>query len=375
MKKILKRIGIGLLLILGTILLMGFLFVSTSDQFGGTATADRLSRYQKSPNYKDGEFINNVPFNLEMDCHSIEKMIKDRWNPHPNLVPDHNIEVLKVDSLDIAAYADTTARVTWFGHSTVLVEMDGKRILFDPHFGQYASPHHWLGVQRYHEEMPMSAEKLPAIDAVIISHDHYDHLDYETIVALNEKTEHFYVPLGVGNHLAQWGVSWEKIQEMDWWEETQLDELLIACTPSKHMSGRGFNDQFSTLWASWVVGGTQEKIYFSGDGGYSPRFKKIAERYGPFDLAFLECGQYNKLWSDVHLMPEQTAQAGMELKAELVMPIHWGSFTLATHSWTDPVERLTKKAEEIGLPVTTPRIGECFLMDAEIYPESAWWVN
>ena len=345
-KKILKIIGLSLLGIIALVLLSGFWFVSTSEQFGGVATDDRIKRYAQSPNFVDGKFVNDGPFNMDLDCHSIERMVKEMLSPDPNVSPSQNIAVLKMDSLDIAKHPDSLTRVTWFGHSTILLEMDGKRILFDPVFGQYAAPHPWLGRKRYNDEMPITIEKLPPLDAVIISHDHYDHLDYESIRKLKSKTSRFYVPLAVGNHLAAWGVPWNQIHEMDWWDEATFDDLYIACAPAKHMSGRGVNDQFSTLWGSWVIKGKQHSIYFSGDGGYGPRFKKIGEKYGPFDLGLLECGQYNDLWADVHMTPEQTAEAGIDLGAQLILPIHWGSFTLATHSWTEPAERVTAKGKE-----------------------------
>ncbi|NNC82476.1 MAG: MBL fold metallo-hydrolase [Flavobacteriales bacterium] len=373
MKKFLKHIGIVLLALITIVVLTGSVFLNSSPQFGGQADEYRLTRYADSPNFENGKFVNDGPFNLEFDCHSIEKMIKDRFSSPPDVSPDRNIEVVKLDSLDIASYSDTLTRVTWFGHSTVLLEIDGKRLLFDPVFGQYVSPHPWLGEGRYQEEMPIDIAQLPHIDAIFISHDHYDHLDYESIIGLREKTARFFVPLGIGNHLAAWGIEWERIQEMDWWEESEFKELSIACTPSKHMSGRGLNDQFATLWSSWVVTGSNENIYFSGDGGYNDRFKRIKDKYGPFDFAMLECGQYNTLWADVHMMPEETAQAGIDLGAEVVMPIHWGSFTLATHSWTEPVERLTKEASKLDLTLSTPSIGESFLLDGKRPPQEYWW--
>ena len=348
-------------------------FVSFSAQFGGKASKEKMKQYESSPNYLDGKFVNQAEFNMAMDCHSVEKMMVEMFNPDPNIAPKKNLSVIKMDSLDITQYPDSMTRVTWFGHSTALLEIEGKKVLFDPVFGQYASPHPWLGRKRYNEEMPISIEKLPTIDAVIISHDHYDHLDYESIAELNSKTAQFFVPLGVGNHLAKWGVSWDKINEMDWWDETTLDDLTIACTPSRHMSGRGMSDQFATLWGSWVIKGASKSIFFSGDGGYGTRFQQIGEKYGPFDLSLIECGQYNNLWADVHMTPEETVQAGIDLQSKLTMPIHWGSFTLATHSWTDPIKRVTKESKRLHVSISTPQIGESISVGSSDFPISQWW--
>ncbi|MGK0383613.1 MAG: hypothetical protein ACJAVL_000343 [Bacteroidia bacterium] len=216
-------------------------FVSFSPQFGGKASKEKMKQYASSPNYLDRKFVNQTEFNMTMDCHSVEKMMVEMFNPDPNIAHKKNLSVIKMDSLNIAQHPDSMTRVTWCGHSKALLEIEGKKVLFDPVFGQYASAHPWLGRKRYNEEMPISIEKLPTIDAVIISHDHYDHLDYESIADRKSKTAHFFVPLGVGNHLAKWGVSWDKINEMDWWDETTMDDLTITCTPFRHMFRRKIN--------------------------------------------------------------------------------------------------------------------------------------
>ncbi len=216
-------------------------------------------------------------------------------------------------------------------------------------------------------------EKLPYIDAVVLSHDHYDHLDYESIIKLKDKVGHFYVPLGVSAHLIEWGVDPDKITELDWWKEVNVEGFTFICTPARHFSGRSLFNGFTTLWASWIVRTENSNVFFSGDSGYGPHFKEIGKRYGPFDFVMLECGQYNELWKDIHMMPEQTVQAAIDLNGKLMMPIHWGAFTLAMHPWTDPIIRVTASAHERHVAITTPKIGEPVLLQQPVFPHSEWW--
>ena len=186
--------------------------------------------------------------------------------------------------------------------------------------------------------------------------------------------DRFYVPLGVGVHLESWDVPTDKIKELDWWQETEFGDLQFICTPAQHFSGRKFSNGQSTLWASWVIKSNEESIFFSGDSGYADHFKQIGEAYGPFDLALLECGQYNKMWPDIHMFPEETAQAGMDLRAKSIMPIHWGAFKLALHSWTDPIERVSKKAKNLGVHMISPKIGQMIeLHTLDTWTGSNWW--
>jgi L-ascorbate metabolism protein UlaG (beta-lactamase superfamily) len=198
---------------------------------------------------------------------------------------------------------------------------------------------------------------LPQIDAILISHDHYDHLDLGSMKALAEKTTHLYVPLDVGAHLERWGVPAEKITKMDWWQETTLQGLTFAATPARHFSGPGFTDKMKALWTSWVIQGKTDKIFFSGDSGYFEGFKEIGAKYGPFDITLKEDGQYNELWSSIHMMPEQSVQAHIDLKGKLLLPINWVTFALAMHSWTDLIEHITAEAAKRDVNITTPHIG------------------
>ncbi len=235
--------------------------------------------------------------------------------------------------------------------------------------GRAPSPFPKLGGGRFQTTQTVDLERLPLIDVVVYSHDHYDHLDYPSVLALKNRVGRFIVPLGVGSRLRGWGVSAERITELDWHESTQVGGIKLTAAPSRHYSGRNGLDQFSTLWASWVIEGSQ-KVFFSGDSGYGPHFKAIGEQYGPFDLTMMECGQYDVRWSNSHMLPEQTVQAHRDVKGRVLMPIHWSAFILAFHAWFEPVERLLKEAKRDEIPVLTPMIGE------SVTPESTtrkWW--
>jgi L-ascorbate metabolism protein UlaG (beta-lactamase superfamily) len=233
-----------------------------------------------------------------------------------------------------------------------------------------------LGNPRFFKELPIEIEELPVIDMILFSHDHYDHLDYGSVKKLAGKTKQFAVPLGVGAHLEAWGIEKARITELDWWEDFKVQDISLIFTPSRHFSGRGLNNRFSTLWGSWVIIGKEEKLFFSGDGGYGPHFQEIGNRFGPFDFAMLECGQYKENWKEIHMMPEETALAALDLKAKEFMPIHWGAFSLAMHSWTDPVERVLAKSQELGLKIRVPKIGSMIEIKEESQPELyPWWIN
>jgi L-ascorbate metabolism protein UlaG (beta-lactamase superfamily) len=373
-KKVLKKLGLLIGIVLLLIIVIGVAFLSLSPQFGGKVSEEQKAIYAKTGHYENGIFLNDEEIAMELNCHSITAMIKETTHPDPNFVPDHNIEVMDIDPNEFFLTDDNAARLTWLGHSSFLIELGDKMILLDPVFGQYAAPHPWLGRQRFNSQMPIEISELPEVDAVIISHDHYDHLDYQSIKELKDKVAHFFVPLGVGNHLRRWKVADANISELDWWQEEMYGDLKIAFTPSRHMSGRGLTDQSATLWGSWVIQSDSINIFFSGDGGYGKHFKTIGEKYGPFDVGLMECGQYNELWADVHMMPEETALAAEDVNARLIVPIHWGSFALATHSWIDPVERILQAATAKGQVVATPQIGEPITIPGSLNKTfTQWW--
>jgi L-ascorbate metabolism protein UlaG (beta-lactamase superfamily) len=373
--KLIKRMMITAVLLLVTLVLVSIVFISFYPSFGGNTSKDKQLVYQKSEQFREGKFHNVAPVPKKQSFSETMKLAYKFFTTKvENGRPKQDIQVLQHDSLHIANYTGET-RLIWFGHSSFLLQMEGKNILIDPMFGKVAAPLPLLGANRFNEQFPIDINQLPNIDAVILSHDHYDHLDYESILKIKDKTQHFYAPLGVGVHLEAWGVSATDITEMDWWQEVQFENLKFVCTPAQHFSGRSLSNGQSTLWSSWVIQTSKDNIYFSGDSGYAPHFKTIGEKFGPFDLALMECGQYNQMWSDIHMMPEETAQAGLDVQANKIMPIHWAGFKLALHEWTDPIKRVKAKAEELNLTVVTPQIGEEILVKDTVTSYSEWWTG
>ncbi|SDR96716.1 L-ascorbate metabolism protein UlaG, beta-lactamase superfamily [Polaribacter sp. KT25b] len=364
---------VSLVVLVVVLIVIYFLFVGFYPSFGGDISKEKQTEFMKSPQFHNRKFENTHPVNMDMSFSETLTMAKKFFfTKVEDGRPKNDIVVQKIDATNIANYASST-RFVWFGHSSFLLQMNHKNILIDPMFSDVPAPHSLLGGKRFSAELPIEVQKLPKIDAVILSHDHYDHLDYESILKLKDKVGIFYAPLGVGVHLEAWGVSTENIIELDWWQETTLADLKFVCTPAKHFSGRKFSNRQSTLWSSWVIQSATENIFFSGDSGYDSHFSAIGKKYGPFDFAMMECGQYNEMWPEIHMFPEETAQAAVDVKAKKMMPIHWGAFKLAMHSWKDPAERVTKKAKELNLPLITPKIGEAFLLKAEVVHNQDWW--
>ncbi|QKE73849.1 MBL fold metallo-hydrolase [Arthrobacter citreus] len=360
------------LLILILLVIMIITFLNTYPHFGKRYSKEQMETFQTLDHYEKGKFINQVPTSMSMDFKTNISMIRDFAKKSPNRKPKDGIPMEKIDAT--AFYSkNKDAKITWFGHSALLIEIEGKTILVDPMFGNAPTPFPQFGGKRYSGGLPIEISELPKIDAVILSHDHYDHLDYGTIKKIKQKVNRFIVPLGVGSHLVSWGVPKENISEHNWWEEFKFEHLTLACTPARHFSGRSLTDRNSTLWCSWVIIGEKTKIYFSGDSGYAPHFKEIGEKYGPFDLALMECGQYDKRWSAIHMLPEETVKAFIDVKGEVLVPIHFGAFTLAFHDWNDPIERAVKAAKENGVKYSTPKIGETINLSTGEFPNSIWW--
>jgi L-ascorbate metabolism protein UlaG (beta-lactamase superfamily) len=269
--------------------------------------------------------------------------------------------------------SDTGLRVTWLGHSTTLLEIDGRRVLTDPVWSDRISPVPLVGPRRFHVA-PAAIEELPPLDAVLISHDHYDHLDLPTVHQLAKRDVPFVTSLGVGARLEALGIAPERITELDWWEETELAKsgLRFTATPSRHFSGRGLFDRNRTLWSSWVIEGERHRLFFSGDTGLTPEFEAIATRKGPFDLVMLEIGAFHESWGDIHLGPENALVAHRMLGGGTLLPVHWGTFDLALHAWDEPAETLATQASALGVHVVTPRLGRP-IEPSRIETLDPWW--
>ncbi|PHI19706.1 hypothetical protein CEQ90_11700 [Lewinellaceae bacterium SD302] len=339
--------------------------------FGATSSGDSRTRISQSPNQAKGRFHYLEPTKVSTGFDPTKfsaffrkgDTIPDRPLPTREVKPDH-YDRLPAEEL----------RITWFGHSTLLFEIGGKRILSDPIFSAVPSPFSFLGQPRFENTHNYSVEDLPEIDLIILSHDHYDHLDYPSIRKLKDRVQDFVVPLGVGAHLERWGIAANRITELDWWEQTDYAGIQLTCTPARHFSGRGLFNRYSTLWCAWAIRfGDYHNIFHGADSGYGIHFRQVGEKLGPFDFALLECGQYNDMWHQIHAMPEELLQAWDELNVRTIMPIHWGAFKLAMHSWTEPPERLLAAAGRREERILTPYIGKRFSPYEVEENRERWW--
>lgn len=341
--------------------------VSGCATFGKRPVGERRERMERSPQWRSGRFENPQP--IRNDTWGA---LRDVVRGGAHRVPTVPLPVEPVDARRFATPPPTGLRVTWLGHSTLLVELDGRRVLFDPVWGERSSPFGWMGPRRWYAP-PLPLDQSPPVDAVVISHDHFDHLDMATIQAIKGWDTTFVAPLGVGAHLAHWGVPEARIVELDWWERARFGDLEIVATPARHASGRwplsGMN---RTLWAGYALVGPEHRVFYSGDTGLFPGLSEIGERLGPFDLAMLEVGAYSRSWPDWHLGPEQAVLASRWLGAEALLPVHWGLFNLANHGWTEPAERVLAAAAKAGVTVTIPRPGQSIEPGA-LLPLVRWW--
>ncbi len=348
-------------------LVIGILVMST---MSSCSTQSLDSGYEQSPQFRQGKFQNGD----NVSAAGLAKLPKIIWrymfDKSNAAMPEKPIPLVNID-MDSLTGKQGQPEIYRLGHSSLLLNFSGKIWLLDPVFSKRASPFSWVGPERFHP-LPFELDNLPNIQGVIISHDHYDHLDRETIEAIADRVEHFVTPLGVGKYLQEWGIAQEKIHQLDWWQNIELGALSLTATPAQHFSGRGLTDRDETLWASWVIQSEQHKLFFSGDTGYFDGFKTIGERFGPFDLTIMENGAYDKDWAEVHMTPEQTLQAHLDLRGKALMPVHNGTFDLALHAWYEPLERLAELAQAQWVPLVTPMIGEALPLQ-ELYTTSPWW--
>jgi len=348
-------------------------FLNFNPTFGGKATKEEKEYYKQLGNYENGKFVNDSLTDMKMNLADTLSMAKDFFVGGKDRNPKGQISVEPIDWDLINSKKDS---LTWLGHSAFLVSINNKKLLLDPMLGPMASPVSFAGSKRYeyNKDILDLIDKMPAIDGVFISHDHYDHLDYQSILKLDSKVSYFYVPLGVGSHLVRWGVQKGKIIELNWWEEMNFQGLTVALTPSRHFSGRGLFNSNSTLWGGWVILGKDTRLYTSGDGGYGPHFKEIGEKYGAFDITLIEGAQYDKRWADIHMTPEQSVQANIDVNGKNMMLMHWGAFSLAFHGWKEPIERASIEAEKTGINLIAPKIGETIPLGSEVYKSrTSWW--
>lgn len=341
---------------------------TATPDIGAKSTGARLAAIQASPQWDGEGFANKLP---QVDGAMSEVLAKEVGDAADFQSPEGAIPVLKRTGAELSLAPESGLRVTWLGHSTMLVDVDGARVLIDPVWGERASPWSSTGPARFYEP-PLPLEELPPIDAVIISHDHYDHLDYETVFRMRDVDTQWLVPLGIGAHLEHWGIPADRITELDWWDATEVAGLIITATPARHFSGRWLDRMSETLWAGWTMKGPEHAVFYSGDTAMHPQFEEIGERLGPFELTLMEAGAYDSTWSDVHLGPEQAVMAHKMVGGGVLMPVHWGMFDLGNHSWTEPMERILSAAERQGVPVLTPRPGASVeLADADTVDR--WW--
>jgi len=326
------------------------------------------------PILQDGKYINPFPPDPKTDETPFGAMLRGEKGVTR---PAQPLPFEKVDIAHAFSEGTTGLCVTWLGHSSLLIQIDGVRIAIDPVFSMSASPVFFFPVKRYQEKPPITAEELPFLDAVFLSHNHYDHLDKKTILELAPKTGRFIIPMGVGEWLRDWGIEDTKISEYSWWDEGELrgisdKTLRFACTPARHFSGRSPFSISKSLWVSWVFMGSSHKMFYSGDGSYNYHFKQIGHHYGPFDLTLVECGQYNTAWSESHMFPEQSVQAHLDVLGKYMIPIHWGSFSISRHDWWEPPERASVKAGELGVNILTPRVGQTLQIYHDVMTVE-WW--
>lgn len=360
----LLRIPIGIAAAAAALALLAALFLLLWKPLGGSATEEQRADYaRRAPNFDGRAFRNegglSVMHSGGTDPGRVSSNGRTPAGPLPVAAPDLS--------------ADFSA--TWLGHSSLFMRIAGRTVLFDPVFSDVISPVPLVGVRRF-SRPAVSVAELPPIDVLVLTHDHYDHLDYDVIREIDPKVSRYAVPLGVENHLVRWGVDRSKITEMAWWEGAEFGPLRLTCTPSRHFSGRRLVDSMATLWCSWVVEGGGVRVFESGDSGWGGHFAEIGRRLGPFDAAFMECGQYDGRWPEIHMFPEQSARAARELGAEKAVPMHWGAMALALNGWDDGAERFVRAAEAMDPPlaVETPLLSRTIPLRGRAEgADGRWW--
>jgi L-ascorbate metabolism protein UlaG (beta-lactamase superfamily) len=355
-----KIIRVAVVLCLAVVLIV--FLVLQLPAFGGDFAGARLKRMEESAQYKEGRFENTPP--QEPGLHLVENL--KLYSQDQKREPGFEVPVEPIDPRSLTKAPGL--RAYWIGHASTLIEIDGLRVMTDPVFSEYAGPFRAPLVPKRLHRLPIPLEQMPQVDAVVISHDHYDHLDMKAFAA---RGTHFYVGLGVGAHLERWGVPLGQIHEMDWWDTLELNGVRIHCTPARHYSGRKSMNN-STLWASWYVRGPEHSFYYSGDTGYAPHFAETRRRLGAPDLSIIKVGAYGETWLDIHMDPESAVQAHVDLGAKTLLPVHWATFNLSYHAWEEPILRTLTAAREKKAQVVTPRPGEKLEL-GKPFESQAWY--
>ncbi|MFT5586645.1 MAG: L-ascorbate metabolism protein UlaG (beta-lactamase superfamily) [Cognaticolwellia sp.] len=364
MKRLLQALGLLITLPVGGLSLAWW---TATPDIGAVPSGARLERIDTSSQWNGEAFTNR----LTQVGGPASEMFRKQFASVPAQRPTDPLTVHQIPQGALDELPESGLRVTWFGHSTMLVDIDGVRVLIDPVWSERTAPWTKIGPTRF-ADPPMALEDLPPVDVIIISHDHYDHLDVSVVQAMADQDLQWVVPLGVGAHLEYWGVLPDRITELDWWEDTQVNGLTLTATPSRHFSGRWLDRMASTLWAGWALRGSNHAVFYSGDTSLFPELEDIGERLGPFDLTMIEAGAYDSSWTDVHLGPEQAVIAHQMVQGGVLLPVHWGMFDLANHGWTEPAERVISAAARQGVPVLSPMPGGSVeLSDVGSTPK--WW--
>ena len=351
---------------------------SSSQSMASDILSKQKSIQENTPIQETGTEDNGKFYNQHIDYKTnwwdIWKVFKAYWrDDRKAATPTFDIPVITLTPTILASLEDDS--IIKLGHSSSLLKLAGQYILIDPVFSVRASPFQWMGPKRFHAS-PISLDSLPLLAAVIISHDHYDHLDKGSIVKLKDKTDKFITPLKVGEHLRKWGVNATQIKELNWWDSVKVGDVTVIATPSQHFSGRGLFDRDKTLWASWVIQSLESKVFYSGDSGYFNGFKEIGEKYGPFDLSLIETGAYNEMWSEIHMHPNQSLQAHIDINAKVMMPVHNSTFDLALHDWNEPLIKIVALALQNDIAISTPIFGEPLpIRNADFAPNKTWWLE
>lgn len=321
---------------------------------------------------KGAKFVNPIPTNAG-GFSKLIPILREYANNKAETVPVQPLGPFKTDASVYKKRPANGLRITWIGHSSLLIEIDGRRILTDPVWSERASFLSFMGPKRFFEA-PLPLNELPPLDAVLLSHDHYDHLDKETIKHFAGTATQFYCSLGVARYLEKWGINANYITEIDWGDSVMISkDIILTATPARHFSGRGIINRNETLWSSFVIKGPKHNIFFGADSGWFPGFAEIGETFGPFDLTMVEIGAYGKYWPDIHMGPDHASNAHIALKGKLMMPIHWGTFNLATHAWYEPIERLLQYAKEKNIELFIPEPGKPTEVTGAL--NSEWWVE